>query len=104
MRRPDTAGQLLAVAGEDRTVRARLAATGELTNSYHPRMRAVYRRNVDGLAQITAELAGWPGLAAVGRDGSGAAFAQARCERTKRPRPQMYEERAAGLSIATMKP
>lgn len=74
MRRPDIAGQLLAMAGEDRTVRARLAATGELFDGYHPQMRAVHRRNGDGLAQITAELAGWPGLAAVGPDGSGAAF------------------------------
>jgi len=62
------------MAGEDRTVRARLAATGELFDGYHPQMRAVHRRNGDGLAQITAELVGWPGFAAVGRDGSGAAF------------------------------
>ena len=62
------------MAGEDQAVRARLAATGELFDGYHPQMRAVHRHNGDRLAQITAELAGWPGFAVVGRDGSGAAF------------------------------
>lgn len=74
MRRPDIADQLVAMVGEDRTVRARLASTGELFDGYHPQMRAVHRRNGDRLAQITAELGGWPGFAAVGRDGSDAAF------------------------------
>src|SRR5262245_2957581 len=74
MRRPDIAGQLLGMAEEDQTVRARLATTGELFDGYHPEMRAIHRRNGDRLARITGELAGWPGFAAVGRDGSGAAF------------------------------
>lgn len=61
------------MANEDRAVRARLAATGELFDGYHPEMRAVHPRNGDRLAQITTELAGWPGFTVVGRDGAGAA-------------------------------
>jgi len=68
MRRPDIAGQLLAMANEDRAVRARLAATGELFDGHRPEMRAVHRRNGDRLAQLTTELAGWPGFRVVGRD------------------------------------
>jgi hypothetical protein len=74
MRRPDLAAELLAMAEHDRAVRSRLAATGELFAGYHPEMRAVHRRNGDRLAQITAELDGWPGFEAVGREASGAAF------------------------------
>jgi hypothetical protein len=74
MRRPDIADQLLAMADEDRTVRAGLAATGELFDGYHPRMREVHRRNGDRLVQIITDLGSWPGFAAVGADGSGAAF------------------------------
>jgi uncharacterized protein DUF6624 len=74
VRRPDIARELLTMASEDGTVRARLAAAGKLSAGYHQEMRAVHRRNGDRLAQITAELGAWPGFAAVGREGSGAAF------------------------------
>ncbi len=65
--------ELLALAAEDRRVRARLAADGSLFDGYHPEMEAVHRRNAARLAVMLDEH-GWPGVAAVGEDGADAAW------------------------------
>jgi hypothetical protein len=57
--------ELLALAEEDRQVRAELAADGSLFDGYHPRMEEVHRRNAARLAQIIEEH-GWPGRSLVG--------------------------------------
>jgi hypothetical protein len=64
--------ELLALADEDRRVRAGLAADGSLFDGYHPRMAEVHRRNADRLAEIIEEQ-GWPGRTLVGEDGAEAA-------------------------------
>jgi hypothetical protein len=74
MRRPELAAELVALAAEDRRVRAELAATGELFDGYHPQMRKVHRENGDRLALIIDDLGAWPGVAAVGAQGAGAAW------------------------------
>jgi hypothetical protein len=51
--------ELLAMAAEDRAVRAELAADGSLFAGYHPRMEAVHRRNAARLTEII-EAHGWP--------------------------------------------
>ncbi len=43
---------LLAMAAEDRRVRAELAADGSLFDGYHPRMAEVHRRNAARLTEI----------------------------------------------------
>jgi len=43
--------ELLAMAEEDRRVRAELAADGSLFDGYHPKMQAVHDRNA---ARLTA--------------------------------------------------
>jgi Family of unknown function (DUF6624) len=64
--------ELLALAEEDRRVRAELAADGSLFDGYHPRMAEVHRRNAARLVEIL-EAHGWPGCGLVGADGAEAA-------------------------------
>lgn len=65
--------ELLALAAEDRRVRAALEAAGELAGGYAPRMEAVHRHNAARLRAIVARH-GWPGRALVGDDGADAAW------------------------------
>ncbi len=65
--------RLMAMAAEDETVRAELAADGSLFQGYHPRMAEVHRRNTGALAAIVEER-GWPVPALVCPDGSRAAW------------------------------
>ncbi len=64
---------LLAMAAEDRRVRAELATDGSPFDGYHPRMAEVHCRNA---ARLAAALGchGWPGPALVGGDGAAAAW------------------------------
>jgi hypothetical protein len=64
---------LLAMAEEDRRVRAELAADGSLFEGYHPRMREVHDRHAARLARIIAER-GWPDESHAGPDGAEAAW------------------------------
>jgi len=48
---PSLRAELLAMAAEDRRVRAELAANGPLFESYHPRMAGVHRRNAARLVR-----------------------------------------------------
>jgi hypothetical protein len=66
-------GELLAMAAEDRRVRAELAAEGSLGDGYHPRMEEVHVRNAAALTRIVEEH-GWPGRSLVGEDGAHAAW------------------------------
>src|SRR5687768_9820864 len=70
---PALRAELLAMAGEDRRVRAELAADGSLFDGYHPRMAEVHRRNAARLATIL-DRHGWPRRALVGEDGAAAAW------------------------------
>lgn len=70
---PRLRSELLAMAAEDRRVRAELAADGSLFDGYHPRMAEVHRRNAARLAAILDRY-GWPGPARVGADGAAAAW------------------------------
>jgi Family of unknown function (DUF6624) len=65
--------ELVAMAEEDRRVRAVLAADGSLLDGYHPTMQAVHDRNAARLSEIIAEH-GWPGRTVVGEEGSRAAW------------------------------
>jgi hypothetical protein len=65
--------ELLAMAAEDRAVRAELAADGSLFAGYHPGMEAVHRRNAARLTEII-EAHGWPGRSLVGPEGAHAAW------------------------------
>jgi hypothetical protein len=65
--------KLIVAAERDRETCARLAATRELFDGYHPEMEAVHLANAALLEEAIAEL-GWPGRAIVGDDGAGAAF------------------------------
>ena len=65
--------ELLAMAAEDLAVRAELARSGALFDSYHPRMREVHERNAGRLGAIL-EAHGWPGRSFVGEDASAAAW------------------------------
>jgi hypothetical protein len=69
----DLRDTLLAMAEEDRRVRAELAADGSLGEGYHPRMEAVHRRNATALTAIIEEHS-WPGRSLVGDDGTHAAW------------------------------
>ena len=64
---------LLAMAEEDRRVRAELAADGALFEGYHPRMREVHDRHAARLARIIDDH-GWPGGPHAGSDGAEAAW------------------------------
>jgi hypothetical protein len=52
--------ELVAMAAEDRRVRAELAANGSLFDGYHPAMQAVHDLNAARLTAII-ERHGWPG-------------------------------------------
>ncbi|WP_419949121.1 DUF6624 domain-containing protein [Candidatus Palauibacter sp.] len=66
--------ELLEMARRDRTVRAELAASGELFGAgYEPRMARVHERNARRLRRII-EAFGWPGTDLVGPDGAEAAW------------------------------
>jgi hypothetical protein len=65
--------ELLAMAEEDRRVRAELMAEGSLGDGYHPRMEEVHRRNASRLTTILEQL-GWPGRSLVGEEGAHAAW------------------------------
>jgi hypothetical protein len=64
---------LLAMAQEDRRVRAELAADGTLFEGYHPRMREVHDRHAARLARILDDH-GWPAESRAGPDGAEAAW------------------------------
>ena len=65
---------LLDMARQDRSVRAELAASGELFNAgYEPRMARVHQCNAQRLRRII-EAIGWPGADVVGTDGAEAAW------------------------------
>src|SRR4051812_4438274 len=68
----DLVRELVAMAAEDRAMRARLAADGSLFDGYHPEMQAVHDRNAARLDEIV-ERHGWPGRSLVGEDSSRAA-------------------------------
>ena len=65
--------ELLAMAQEDRRVRAELAADGTLFEGYHPRMREVHDRHAARLARILDDH-GWPVESRAGPDGAEAAW------------------------------
>ena len=65
--------RLLDMAEVDQSVRAELAATGELFQGYAPRMAEVHRRHAHELESIIEEY-GWPGKSLVGDDGADAAW------------------------------
>lgn len=65
--------KLLAMADEDRRIRAELVASGELFQGYDPRMQAVHKRNAESL-QAIIEQHGWPGISLVGAEGADAAW------------------------------
>jgi hypothetical protein len=69
----DLRDELLAMAAEDRRVRAELAAEGSLGDGYHPRMEKVHVRNAAALTRIIEEH-GWPGHGLAGEDGAHAAW------------------------------
>ena len=64
--------ELLALAAEDRRVRAELDAEGTLHDGYHRRMEAVHRRNA-AVLRAALDAHGWPGRTMVGDDGAEAA-------------------------------
>jgi hypothetical protein len=65
--------ELLAMAEEDRRVRAEVVAGGSPFEGYHPTMQAVHYRNAARLTEIIDQH-GWPGRSLVGADGSWAAW------------------------------
>ncbi|MGD9980495.1 MAG: DUF6624 domain-containing protein [Hyphomonadaceae bacterium] len=67
------AEQLIAAAQRDLETRARLAATGEIFQDYHPEMEAVHDENAALLARVFDPI-GWPGPHALGEDAARAAF------------------------------
>jgi uncharacterized protein DUF6624 len=58
---------------EDLRVRQELLESGELGNSFVPRMEAVHRKNAQRLREIIGEY-GWPDTELVGSDGTLAAW------------------------------
>jgi uncharacterized protein DUF6624 len=66
------AGELIALAAEDKRVRQELLDEGVLFEGYHPRMAAVHRHNAARLAEIM-DRAGWPSEVVAGVDGAAAA-------------------------------
>jgi hypothetical protein len=65
--------ELIAMAEEDRRVRAELATDGSVFEGYHPRMRAVHDENAGRLTAILDRY-GWPGEPQVGPEGAEAAW------------------------------
>ncbi len=64
---------LIAAATRDMQTRARLVASGELFNGYHPEMEALHNENAALLTRALDDI-GWPGRREYGDDGAGAAF------------------------------
>jgi hypothetical protein len=64
---------LLEMEARDRALHAELAATGEITDSFHPRVDELHRAHASRLRQIIAVF-GWPGHALVGERGARAAW------------------------------
>ena len=64
---------LLSMRDEDLRVRAELAASGTLWDTYHPRMEEVHVRNATHLADIF-DRCGWPDAGRFGEDGQDAAW------------------------------
>lgn len=64
---------LVEAARRDMQTRARLAASGELFNGYHPEMEKVHDENAALLMRVFDDI-GWPGRREYGDDGAGAAF------------------------------
>lgn len=69
----DLSAQLIAAARRDLETRARLAASGELFDGYHPEMEAVHDENAALLGRVFDAI-GWPGRHVLGEDGARAAF------------------------------
>lgn len=67
------AALLIAAARRDAETRARLAATGELFQGYHPEMEAVHLENA-ALLERTIDAIGWPGRSKLDDEGAAAAF------------------------------
>src|SRR5688572_30331260 len=65
--------ELLALAADDRKVRAELVADGTLFGGYHPRLEAVHQHNARRLDEII-DVHGWPVASTVGDDGAEAAW------------------------------
>ncbi len=65
--------ELVAMAEEDKRVRAELVASGSSFEGYHPTMQAVHDRNAARLTEII-EQQGWPGRSLAGEDGLWAAW------------------------------
>jgi hypothetical protein len=65
--------ELLAMADDDRQVRAQLLAEGALGKGYHAAIRELHDRNAARLSEIIEEH-GWPGRSLVGEDGAYAAW------------------------------
>ena len=66
--------KLVRMAAEDLRVREELAATGELFDSYSPKMEAVHLENAAALEEIIDARGSWPGLTETGADGAEAAW------------------------------
>ncbi len=64
---------LLDMEARDQALRNELAAAGELTDAYHPRLEEIHRANASRLRQIIAVF-GWPGWSLVGEKGANAAW------------------------------
>lgn len=69
----DWRAQLIEAARRDMETRARLAASGSLSEGYHPEMEAVHDANAALLTHVF-DAVGWPGRSAFGDEGAGAAF------------------------------
>jgi len=65
--------RLIAAALRDHETRTRLAQTSAHFTGYHPEMEAVHLENAALLDRTFNEI-GWPGRAALGDEGAGAAF------------------------------
>jgi hypothetical protein len=64
---------LLEMEARDQALRTELTTTGELKDTYHPRMEELHRANSSRLRQIIAVF-GWPGFTQVGEKGAQAAW------------------------------
>lgn len=66
--------ELLSMREEDQQVLLELVDSGELgAAEYHPRMKAVHEKKNARIKEIISQY-GWPGISAVGKEGSGAAW------------------------------
>lgn len=66
--------ELLSMAEQDQRVLQELIDSGELgANEYHPRMKAVHKKNNARIKEIISQY-GWPGISTVGKEGAEAAW------------------------------